>query len=103
MKKVLIFCLVAVMSLMVVEAKPTKKIVTTIFTTDIHCPNCAKKVMNVLPYSKGVKDVVIEMEEKTIEVEFDAKKTDNEEIIKILHRLDVEATPQQKEKADKKE
>ena len=67
MKKILMICLVLVMSMGVAVAqKPAKKApklyVTTVFVTNLDCPNCAKKVENNVPsLGKGIKDVKIDL------------------------------------------
>ena len=59
MKKILMLCLALVMGVgMCAAEKPAnKKTVTTVFTTDIDCEHCVKKIMNNVPsLGKGVKE-----------------------------------------------
>ena len=51
MKKILMLCLALVMGVgMCAAEKPAnKKTVTTVFTTDIDCEHCVKKIMNNVP------------------------------------------------------
>ena len=51
MKKILLLCLALVMGVgMCAAEKPAnKKTVTTVFTTDIDCEHCVKKIMNNVP------------------------------------------------------
>ena len=64
MKKFVLFCLALAMGVGVCAAagKPAaKKIVTTVFVTDIDCDHCVKKIMNNVPsLGKGIKDVKVE-------------------------------------------
>lgn len=93
MKKLLLLLVAVLVSSATIEAKePTKRdqnLTTTQFVTNIDCPNCTKKVMNVLPNQKGVKDVDVNLERQTITVTYDKRKSSDEAIEKCLNRLDV--------------
>ena len=53
-----------------------------VIKTDIHCDHCAQcgdckpKIENALLFAKGVKNAVFSVEEETITVTYNAKKTD---------------------------
>ncbi len=91
MKKILIVMLALVMGAGVVSAqeKGQKKTETVKFVTDLDCESCAKKVLNVIPFKKGVKDCVVDVATKTIEVTFDTRKTNAEVLVKELDKIDV--------------
>lgn len=97
MKKLVMLCLALTMGAgMTMAAKPAaeKKTVTTVFTTDIHCEHCAQKIMNNIPsLGKGIKDVEVDVVAKEVSVTFDAAKNSNENIIKGLASLKVNAQP----------
>ena len=61
MKKILFVYLMAALGLGTgsAAAKDAKKAstVTTVFKTDIDCEHCAKRIMDNIPFEKGVKDV----------------------------------------------
>ena len=57
------------------------------FVTNIDCKNCVKKVEAKLPYEKGVKDLKVNLEEKTIYFKFDNKKTTKENLQKAIEKL----------------
>lgn len=65
------------------------KIVTVVFTTDIHCANCAKKVENSIPYEKGIKDMQIDVAKKTVTIKYDASKTNQQNILKAFEAIKV--------------
>ncbi|MBQ3516041.1 MAG: cation transporter, partial [Lachnospiraceae bacterium] len=44
---------------------------TVVFTTDLDCHHCAQKVLNTIPYEKGIKDVQVDVPTKTVTVKFD--------------------------------
>ena len=83
MKKILMICLALVMGLgMCAAEKPAnKKTVTTVFTTDIDCEHCVKKIMNNVPsLGKGVKDVQVDLPKKEVTVVYDGTKNNDENI-----------------------
>ena len=85
MKKIVALCFVALLCVGFVSAqKPEKMTVTTEFATSIDCAGCAKKVTNTIPYEKGVKDVQIDLDTKTVTVTYDPTKTNDEALVKAL-------------------
>ncbi|MBR5206349.1 MAG: cation transporter [Alistipes sp.] len=96
MKKIIALCLVALFSLGIANAqepKNEKKTVTTEFVTDIDCAGCAKKVNNTIPYEKGVKEVKVDVDTKTVTVTYDPAKTNDEALVKALAKIKIKATP----------
>lgn len=93
----LMICLALLMGAGVcMAAKPAaqKKNVTTVFTTDIDCEHCVKKIMNNVPsLGKGVKDVQVNLPKKEVSVTYDASKNDVETIVKGFASLKVKAEP----------
>lgn len=93
----LVMCLALVMGVGVAMAQqPAKKggkeLKTTVFVTNLDCPNCAKKVENNIPMlGKGIKDYAIDLESKEVTVTYDASKNSDENIIKGFGSLKVEA------------
>lgn len=62
---------------------PDKKTVTTVFTTDIDCEHCVKKIMNNVPsLGKGVKDVKVDLPKKEVTVVYDSTKNSDDNIVK---------------------
>lgn len=97
MKKILLCCLAALLTAgMATAAKPknVKRIVKTVFVTDIDCEHCAKKIMNNVPsLGKGVEDVQVDVKTKEVTVTYDASKNSDEHIIEGLASLKVKAEP----------
>lgn len=94
MKKIILLCLLAVMGVGIGSAVAQKKTVvlkTTVFTTDIDCENCAKKVTNSIPFQKGVKDVKVDVPTQTVTVTYDASKTNDAALLKALQKVKVKA------------
>lgn len=99
MKRIAMLCLALAMGAgTTMAAKPAaeKKTVTTVFQTDIHCDHCASKIMNNVPVlGKGIKDVEIDLTTKEVTVTYDAAKNNDENIVKGLASLKVDAQPKQ--------
>ena len=98
MKKILMLCLALVMGVGMCAAQKAadKKTVTTVFTTDIDCEHCVKKIMNNVPsLGKGVKDVKVDLPKKEVTVVYDSTKN----IVKGFASIKVKAEPK---KADTK-
>lgn len=102
MKKIAMLCLALVMGAgMTMAAKPAaeKKTVTTVFTTDIDCDHCVKKIMNNVPsLGKGIKDVQVDLPTKEVTVTYDAAKNSDENIVKGFASIKVKATPRKETK-----
>ena len=71
------------------------------FVTSIDCKNCVKKVEANLPYEKGIKDMKVNLEDKTIWIKYDADKTDKEKLAAAIVKLGYEAEELTPEEAKK--
>ena len=94
MKKIIMFCLMAIIGFGVTGAMAQKKQVdlkTTVFQTDVDCENCAKKVDNSIPYQKGVKEVKVDVSTQTVTVTYDTSKTNDETLVKAFKKVKVNA------------
>lgn len=91
MKKLLIILMALTLGMGAATAqdKKAKKTETVKFVTNLDCENCAKKILNVIPFKKGVKDVVVDVPTKTVEVTFDTRKTNRERLVEELAKIDV--------------
>lgn len=96
MKKILMLCLALVMGVGMCAAQKAadKKTVTTVFTTDIDCEHCVKKIMNNVPsLGKGVKDVKVDLPKKEVTVVYDSTKNSDDNIVKGFASIKVKAEP----------
>ena len=98
MKKIIaLFAMLAlVVGVSVAAPKAEKKIATVVFTTDLDCHHCAQKVMNSIPYEKGIKDVVVDVPTKTVTVKFDAAKNTIEGLTKAFESIKVKVVKTKK-------
>ena len=83
MKRFLIY-IMALMP-MVLAAKQDKQVV--VLSCDIHCQGCCDKIMKNIAFEKGVKDLVCDVESKTVTVTYDADKTDVPTLLKAFEKI----------------
>ena len=80
-----------------------KDIKTVVLKTqpEMHCANCEKKIKENIRFEKGVKSIKTDLKDKTVTVEYDAEKTNVQNIIKGFKKIKYEATEVKKEKENK--
>ncbi|MDD2491322.1 MAG: heavy-metal-associated domain-containing protein [Bacteroidales bacterium] len=59
----------------------------TLSIPDLDCPNCVKKIEAKMPYEKGVRDLKVSLEDRTIWISFEEAKTNKDELAKALEKL----------------
>ena len=99
MKKITMILAMLAMVAGVATAAPKKvekKIATVVFTTDLDCHHCAEKVMNTIPYEKGIKDVQTDVKTKTVTVKFDEAKNSIEGLTKAFESIKVKVVKTKK-------
>ena len=100
MKK--IFILSAMMlTAMVTLAKDIKTVVVTT-NPEMHCESCEKKIKGNLRFEKGIKNIITDLKTKTVTIEYDADKTNIQNIIKGFKKIKYEAKEVKKEAAKDK-
>lgn len=84
---ILMFCCVAI-------AANAKELKTAVFTTspEMHCSNCENKIKSNLRFEKGIKDIVTNLDDKTVTIKYDASKTSPEKIVDAFAKIDYVAT-----------
>ena len=80
-----------------------KDIRTVVLTTlpEMHCANCEKKIKENIRFEKGIKSITTNLKEKTVTVEYDAEKTNVQDIIKGFKKIKYEASEVKKDKEKK--
>ena len=70
-----------------------KDIKTAIFTTnpEMHCESCENKIKDNLRFEKGIKSIKIDLKSKTVTIQYDADKTNVQNIIKGFKKIKYEA------------
>lgn len=67
--------------------KKTKKVT---FSVSMHCENCVKKIMDNVAFEKGVKDLEVSLENRTVTIWYDASRTDEATLAAALEKLGYE-------------
>ena len=80
-----------------------KDIKTAVFTTnpEMHCESCEKKIKGNLRFEKGIKNIITNLNSKTVTIEYDADKTNVQNIIMGFKKIKYEAKEVKKDTADK--
>lgn len=68
-------------------AKAPKQTAEVTFRVNLHCHKCVEKVLDNISYEKGVEDVDINEEQKTVRLVYNPKKTSVEKLQKALLKL----------------
>ncbi len=66
-------------------AQADKQVV--VLSCDLHCQGCCDKIMKNIAFEKGVKDIVCNLEEKTVTVTYDANKTNVPALLKAFDKI----------------
>ena len=93
MKRLMLFFLTVLplaFGLSTANAKVDKQ--TVVFYVNLHCQGCCDKIMKNIAFEKGVKDIVCDLNAKTVTVTFDAAKTDIPTLQKAFARIGKPAT-----------
>jgi len=69
------------------DSKELKKAEVT-FNVNMHCKSCQEKIERIIPFEKGVKDLKVDLEHKTVKVIYDPRKTNEEKLKKAIEDLD---------------
>ncbi len=89
--KMIVIVLAALSVMLVTEASKPKVKRTVLYRTTIECKNCKTKIMDNIAFEKGVKDISINLAEKTIKIVFDEAKTDTLTLAKAIRKLGYKA------------
>lgn len=85
--KVIAIALVALFAVNSIASAQEKKEAEVKFEVSIDCPNCVKKLEANLPFEKGVKDLKVSLEDKTVWFKYQEDKTDKEKLAKAIEKL----------------
>lgn len=96
MKRIIIISLIAVMAAFLgvnasaqdKKQNSSKEEVT--FIVGLHCQNCVKKVQANLPFEKGVEDIKVTLDDHTVWIQYDPKKTDSDKLKAAIEKMGYE-------------
>ena len=76
-----------------------KDIKTVVVTTspEMHCESCENRIKSNLRFEKGIKSIKTDLKTKTVTIQYDADKTNVQNIIKGFKKIKYEATEVKKE------
>lgn len=103
MKRIIICCIAAIVAFASASAdavscteayasaaKPKKEYRTVTFHVHLHCKDCVKKVNENIAFEKGVKALEVSLEEQSVKITYDPKKTDEEKLKAAIEKLGYE-------------
>lgn len=88
-KKTLLVVLMAILFSAGAWAKAERQ--TVVLDVDIHCQGCVNKIEKNIAFEKGVKDLVCDLEAKTVTVTFDPAKTDLQTLLEAFAKINKPA------------
>lgn len=65
---------------------------TVTFNVSMHCKNCVKKINENISFEKGVKNLEVSLDQKTVTVTYDPAKTDVTKLKAALEKLGYKVT-----------
>lgn len=82
------------------QAQSKKKKEEVTFLVSMSCENCQKKIEKNIAYEKGVDDLTIDLENKTVTIQYNPKKTAPDKLKKALESLGFQVFLKEKEEAE---
>jgi copper chaperone CopZ len=72
------------------DNKPSKqkKSEETTFLVNMHCQNCQTRIEKNIAWEKGVKNLKVNLEDKTVTIIYNPQKTTEEKLQKAIEKLD---------------
>ena len=83
-----LFLITVVFGLNAQNQTKEKKTAEVTFNVSMHCKSCQEKIERNIPFEKGVKDVIVNLEKKTVKVIYNPLKTNEEKLKKAFENLD---------------
>ena len=86
--------IIAAFALCLTASCTAKDIKTVVLNTspEMHCENCENKIKSNIRFEKGIKEIVTNLEDKTVTIKYDADKTDVDAIIAGFAKINYTAT-----------
>lgn len=101
-KKIAATLFLSLLTFTVLSAKEVEKKKERVrFNVELHCESCVRKIMQNIPYEKGVTDLECSLEGQWVDVEYKTDKTDTQKLVQAFKKIGkdaVEAAPAASEK-----
>lgn len=72
-------------------SKQDENICKVTFETDMTCESCVSKVEENISFEKGVKGLIVSLEEERIIIKYDKRKTDEDKLAAAIKKLGYKA------------
>ena len=91
--------------LLIALGASSKDIKTLVVTTEpqMHCASCENKIKGNMRFEKGIKSIKTNLDDKTVTIEYDADKTNVQNIIQGFKKIKYEASEATSPSAGKKD
>lgn len=73
------------------KAKKVRKTEEVSFRVNMHCKNCVNKITDKISFVKGVEDLDVSLEKKTVTISYNPDKTDAESLAKAIEKCGYKA------------
>ncbi len=90
---VILLCSLLMLSVSTTATAKEKNRQTTVFNVSIHCESCKEKIEKNIAFERGVKDLVVDVDAKTVTITYDTRKTRDEKLVEAFKKIGYEAAP----------
>lgn len=70
-----------------VQDRKVKKTETVTFKVSMHCKNCVAKITDNISFLRGVEDLQVSLDQKTVTITYNPAKTDEATLQKAIEKL----------------
>ena len=94
-KNIVLIILFNIITVTVVNAQSKKNNSNQklLLNVPMHCETCQAKIEKNIAFEKGVKDMIIDVQLKTVEITFDTTKTNLKTLQAAFRKIGYEVTP----------
>ena len=97
MKKVLLLAVLSLLTVTYISAQKVEKAKkakteTVVYSVNMDCEGCLNKIKKELTYTKGVKEMHLNLIGKIVAIKFDPSKTDKEKLMATIKKLGYTVT-----------
>ena len=97
-----VFCALSASAANGPSAKRSNSRQMVVLSCDLHCQGCIDKIMKNIAFEKGVKDLVCDLDTKTVTLTYDTTKTDLPTLLKAFEKIHKPAKVKEPESQEPK-